>query len=583
MAIQDLINEVNSIQTKKQAIKEAITAKGVTSEGKLSKFADEIKQITSKEPDWYIVNKFRYENGNEALMVRTSNKDAIMSNKYQMAEMSGGMTKDNSISSAFNVGYNDDFGITNGTYFSKETAYRSFTTKEDRSVVFDAHNDNLKITLSDGKEIVFSDVNSYNWLKGYRNNKIADYNTLYLKCGGIDSSNKVVSITDVLAVANNVSTKTLGTYGATPLVLIDSSVMIQVMKFAETQKQIGFVYYSDKSIDSAYLAPIRYSNVGSSYASTNMYKNKEQIYGNLEPGNYAHLLYDTDLLIVFVSVNFVIDSNNQKHKNIEVYAYKIANGLNSNGYISIDKNKLNKPFELYISFYSQIQDNIRNSSNVKAFRRKVLEANGTPEPIPMYLNGLDMLGRFTGIRGQYINNDYINNLFSYQSGNNEVRYYKRGSDSDSPFRSIYIPNQLGKAIKAKSPIKAFIRINDDSNAMYMIDFEEILNNGSFTFYPTYGYGLTVFQKGIDNNNRVLAVFIDESDSNKCKIYQLKKSGTNQYITNDMFNTTKTDNQLFITANQPTIDHLNKTPLKTVWTEIQDVLAHKEDYEAYKER
>ena len=29
MAIQDLINEVNSIQTKKQAIKEAITAKGV--------------------------------------------------------------------------------------------------------------------------------------------------------------------------------------------------------------------------------------------------------------------------------------------------------------------------------------------------------------------------------------------------------------------------------------------------------------------------------------------------------------------------------------------------------------------------
>ena len=50
MAIQDLINEVNSIQTKKQAIKEAITAKGVTSEGKLSKIADEIKKISSSEP-----------------------------------------------------------------------------------------------------------------------------------------------------------------------------------------------------------------------------------------------------------------------------------------------------------------------------------------------------------------------------------------------------------------------------------------------------------------------------------------------------------------------------------------------------
>ena len=45
MNIQDIINEVNSIQTKKEAIKEAINSKGVTSEGKLSKFADEIKKI----------------------------------------------------------------------------------------------------------------------------------------------------------------------------------------------------------------------------------------------------------------------------------------------------------------------------------------------------------------------------------------------------------------------------------------------------------------------------------------------------------------------------------------------------------
>ena len=86
MAIQDLINEVNSIQTKKQAIKEAITAKGVTSEGKLSKFADEINKITTKEPDWYIVNKIRHENGNEGLYVRTSDKDAINAEKYQMVE-----------------------------------------------------------------------------------------------------------------------------------------------------------------------------------------------------------------------------------------------------------------------------------------------------------------------------------------------------------------------------------------------------------------------------------------------------------------------------------------------------------------
>ena len=45
MNIQDIINEVNSIQSKKEAIKEAINSKGVTSEGKLSKFAEEIKKI----------------------------------------------------------------------------------------------------------------------------------------------------------------------------------------------------------------------------------------------------------------------------------------------------------------------------------------------------------------------------------------------------------------------------------------------------------------------------------------------------------------------------------------------------------
>ena len=87
---------------------------------------------------------------------------------------------------------------------------------------------------------------------------------------------------------------------------------------------------------------------------------------------------------------------------------------------------------------------------------------------------------------------------------------------------------------------------------------------------------------INNDNRVIAVFTDKSDKSKCKIYRLKKAGTSQYITNDMFSTTETDNQLFITADQPTIDHISKTPLATVWTEIQDVLAHKEDFEAYSE-
>ena len=578
MAIQDLINEVNSIQTKKQAIKDAITAKGITSEGKLSKFADEIKQITTSEPDWYIVNKFRYDNGNEALFVRTSDKTAASTQKYQMVEIGGGVTKSNSIRGSFNNYYNDDFGITNGTYFPRETAYRSFSTSGNSSVVFDGHNDNLKLTLQDSKDIVFKDVNTYNWLKGYRNQPLADFNTLYLKSNGISGST-AKSLSDFLAPSLETKTITLGSYGQNPLLLIDSSIMIQAMSFKAMPKT-GFIYYYDKTADAISLRPMFYTNNNNSIP---FYIDKEEWYGNLSPGNYVHLyIKGYPLFIVFVSINFVIDSNNQKHKNIEVYIYNITKTNTA----EIDNTKItNKPFELYITFSNQALQQLQQASNIKEFRRQVLAANGTPEPKPMYLNGLDMLGRFTGLRGKFLNNfDEINNLFSRrQKCVNSVEHqsvpYGKG-----PWRSMYLTKQLSDAIKANSPIKAFIRLNNDTNNMTFVELEEMPNDGKFTFSVGYGdYGLAVFQKGVNNDNRVIAVFLDESDKNKCKIYRLKKAGTNQYITNDMFSTTETDNQLFITANQPTIEYLNKTPLSKVWTEIQDVLAHKEDYEAYNEK
>lgn len=577
MAIQDLINEVNSIQTKKQAIKEAITAKGVTSEGKLSKFADEIKQITTSEPDWYIVNKFRYDNGNEALFVRTSDKDAIRSNKYQMVEIGGGVTKDNYISYYFSDDYNNDFGITNGTYFPRETAYRSFTTSGNSSVVFDGHNDNLKLTLRDSKDIVFKDVNAYNWLKGYRNQPLADFNTLYLKSDGINSEGAAKTLNDFLASSNETRMSTLGDYGQNPLLLIDSSIMIQAMNFIAMPKT-GFIYYLDKTVDAVSLIPVSYTN-NSNYFT--FYKDKEKLYGNLSPGNYIHLyIRKSSLFIVFVSVNFVVDSNGQKHKNIEVYVYKITKADTR----EIDNAKItDKPFELYLTFSKQAQQQLQQASDIRNFRRQVLAANGTPEALPVYLNGLDMLGRFIGVRGAYADNRYINNLFSTKNGSNEVGYVG-GDYRYIPWGSMYLAKQLGDAIKANSPIKAFIRLNDNTNNMTFVELEEIPNDGKFTFSIGRDgyYGLSIFQKGVNNDNRVIAVFTDKSDKSKCKIYRLKKASTSQYITNDMFSTTETDNQLFITADQPTIEHLNKTPLATVWTEIQDVLAHKNDFEAYSE-
>ena len=575
MAINDLINEVNSIQTKKQAIKEAITAKGVTSEGKLSKFADEIKKITTSEPDWYIVNKFRYDNGNEALFVRTSDKTAVYADKYQMVEIGGGVTKSNSISNSFNNINSNDFGITNGTYFPRETAYRSFTTKDSSSVVFDGHNDNLKLTFNNGKDIIFNDVNVYNWLKGYRNQPLADFNTLYLKSDGINNEGTAKTLKDFLASSNETRMSTLGDYGQNPLLLIDSSIMIQAMNFRAMPKT-GFIYYSDKTVDAVSLIPVLYTNTNSDIP---FYENKEQLYGNLSPGNYIHLYVNNSFLfIVFVSINFVVDSNNQKHKNIEVYIYNIVKENKDN----IDFFKLiDKPFELYLTFSNKTQQQLQQTSNTKVFRNKVLEANGTPETKPMYLNGLDMLGRFAGVRGKFLNSfDEINNLFSSERGTDMVEHrsvpYNKG-----PWRSMIMPPDLAKAIKSKAPIKAFIRLNDNTNNMTFVEFEEIPNDGKFTFSVRYDqYGLAVFQKGINNDNRVVAVFFDNLSQDKCKIYRLKKAGTNQYITNDLFDTTQTNNQLFITANKETIDHINKTPLTTIWNEIQNTLVHKEDYEAY---
>ena len=184
---------------------------------------------------------------------------------------------------------------------------------------------------------------------------------------------------------------TLSGYGATPLLLIDSTIMVQAMSFKKMPKT-GFIYCSDKTAETISLETISYTNPEDYPPS---FYNKEQRYGNLSPGNYVHLLKNRRLFIVFISVNYVIDSNGQKHKNIEVYIYKITRVDGSD----IDVSKVdNKPFELYLTFSSQAQQQLQQASSVKVFRRQVLAANGTPEPKPMYLNGLDMLGRFTGVR-----------------------------------------------------------------------------------------------------------------------------------------------------------------------------------------
>jgi hypothetical protein len=569
MAIQDVINEVNSIQTKKQAIKDAITAKGVTSEGKLSKFADEINKISASEPDWYIVNKFRYENGNEALLVRTSDKDAINTQKYQMVEIGGGVTRDNSINSSFNSKYNDEFGITNGTYFPRETAYRSFTTRDSSNVVFNGHNDNLKLKSSNGdKEIVFKDVNVYNWLKGYRNQPLADYNTLYLKSNGFSGYNPL-SLNDFLASSNGSIMLTLGEYGVTPSLLIDSSIMLQAMNLREMPK-IGFISYSDKAVDTISLIPASYAN-NEVYAP--FYENKEQRYGNLSPGNYVHLFKNGKLIIVFVSVNFVIDNNVQKHKNIEVYMYSME----------IDNPKVqNKPFELYLTFSSQARQQLQTTSNLKIFRKQVLAANGTPEPrTSNFLTGSDALlevsaSKITNGRLPYTNKTA--NLFKHNNGTGYVFRYQTAT-----FEGSYIATSLVDDISLNKKITGFIRLNDDSNTMFPIELEkapdEIKNNPRIEYFPSYDVSLScIVPNGmmLDRDNKMM-VFVKDIRNNATCFY-VKKG--NAYITNDSLSDTPKNTQLYLTTDAETQKYLTTKSLPDIWTEINSL--NKEDFEAYNE-
>ena len=575
MAIQDLINEVNSIQTKKQAIKEAITVKGVTSEGKLSKFADEIKQITTREPDWYIVNKFRYDNGNEALFVRTSDKNAVRADKYQMVEIGGGVTRSNSISNSFNYSYNNDLGITNGTYFPRETAYRSFTTKDSSSVVFDGHNDNLKLIFNNGKDIIFNDVNVYNWLKGYRNQPLADFNTLYLKSNGINNKGTAKTLKDFLASSNETRISTLGEYGQNPLLLIDSSIMIQAMSFKK-MSNIGFIYFSDKAVEAASLEPVSYTNAGIN-SNVPFYENKEQLYDNLSPGNYIHLYVSSSFsLIVFVSVNFVIDSNGQKHKNIEVYLYKITRVDGSD----IDISRIvDKPFELYLTFSSQARQQLQQASTPKVFRRQVLVANGTPEPrVSNFLTGSDALLQIEASKttnGRLPVRNTTANLFKKSSRTSNIFRYQI-----STFEGGYIATSLMEDIGLNKKIAGFIRLNDDSNTMFPIELEKapdnIKNNKLMTYYKRYGYFLScIAPNGILGNK--MMVFVQDMQGNITCFY-VKKG--NDYITNDWLSSTPKNTQLYITTDAETQQYLTTKPLSDIWTEINSL--NKDDFEAYNE-
>lgn len=402
MAIQDLINEVNSIQSKKQAIKEAITAKGVTSEGKLSKFADEIKQISTGEPDWYMINRMRLEDGKERVLVRSNVRDFTDIDIKQLTEMGGGVYNE---SNSLRARVEQDFHIVNGTFFKNKESLAVYNeTHEDVNISSDAHNDNYKFIYSfEGKpkkEVIFSDVNSYNYLKPFKNNPLLDRTAVYLRCTTIvDSHDETCFISrinnDVINASANAQQFQTADVNNKPIrfMPIDSTMFIFASQ-AQANMAAGFVNlsneYEEKKVSKIALDPIdqcfHSANVTTDKFGTLLYMSTSW-YNYLPMGNYMYIItFDQNTYAVFVGINYVVNADGLKEKNIEVYPYRISivNNYNIvNGQVTPNKSNISKEtiignasVEWYINLGAT--DTIY-STEVKALRRKVLADadNGT--------------------------------------------------------------------------------------------------------------------------------------------------------------------------------------------------------------
>lgn len=589
MAIQDLINEVNSIQTKKQAIKEAITAKGVTSEGKLSKFADEIKQINTGEPDWYILNRIRHDNGNEGIVIRT-NTDEIEAHTASL------MTQQ---SSSFIYDENVWPGIINGSYFpKKEAIYRRTLISRNRynATITDANNNlSLEYVKSGGnsgwKYAVFSDVNKNDWLKPYKNDVLVNHNALYFKAE--DNTNGKLYSTKDITGQNAIGRPIYATLGRKTeelsAISIDSSTFLMASKWTDNVAT-GF-FKCDNILENIYLKPMEIRHETDPDDEHALYL-KTDMYNDLPVGNYAIFYYNDRMYLFFVGINYVVNGDGLKKKNIEVYPYTI---WKTNPTSELDTRYFtnDKPVEFYLNFSEQGQKAIKDATSIKSFRRRVLVANGTPEAnTSKFLNGQDALLVVSAAKNMMdkkptnINtlNVFKRSNIVFSARNLVVRYSDSGS---TVFNGSIISKTLTDDIASNNKIVGFIRLNDDSNTIFPIELEkatdEIINNNTNINTYKNNYQLAcISPSGIPNKNNKTVVFVSGSKyGDNIQAFYIKK-GT-AYITNDWLSTVNKNTYLYLTSDTQIQAYLNSKPLSDIWTEIEDVLAHREEYDAYSGR
>ena len=588
MAIQDLINEVNSIQTKKQAIKEAITAKGVTSEGKLSKFAEEIKQISSSEPYWYMINRIRHENGNEGVCIRTNNFNRTVDRITQLTSQGGGRYQSGS---SYTRATEDSYAMITADEKSVAKPCRTITTLKNDNIDFGLSKDNFSVYFNNYNTL-FKNVASKGFSKDPKPSYLVDNSALLIRCT-IQSASPYATISKVenlLGSSTNAKDYTIkitdssGTRDSNvKLIPIDSATFLKAASYRETTITGSFYEVGSRRSGSFRLVPTYgYNDYQRAFANT-----------TLDYGHYMFLeCSDLKVKIVFVGISEALDQDGNANKVVEVYTYtnkKVYQGIYDDTVTLEDSSGsgiyfyIGETYDLYINFSDNGQkyllNNLKNDSYASSKDGKTID---TIKSIynSNFMSGKDALIEFNARKAgaDKSNSSSANNLFKNNSKTGATVEY----NNNNSYKACYISPVLSKSMSSNS-VTGFIRLNDSSSTMFPITLEkatnEIKSNSSLSFnYFKDANMMSIAPNGIPNKNNRMVVFVNayENSTNNIECFYVKKG--NDYITNDWLSATLAKTQLYISTDSVSQAYIKNKPLNDIWTEINTL--PKETYNTY---
>lgn len=589
MAIQDLINEVNSIQTKKQAIKEAITAKGVASEGKLSKFADEIKKISSSEPEWYMINRIRHENGNEGVCIRTNNFNSTVNRITQLTSQGGGRYQSGKSYTNFDE---SNFTVITSDEKSVAKPCRTITTRKDDNIDFGLSKDNFSIDFNN-YNASFKNIASKNFSKDPKPSYLIDNSALFIRCTTMTQGgslyNPISKVENLLSSSTNAKDYTIKMTGRSSydsivkLIPIDSNTFLKAASYRETTITGLF-----NEVGSPYIGAFR-------LVPTYDYNDYQRAFANttLDYGHYMFLecsSMDLDVKIVFVGISEALDKDSNANKIVEVYTYvdkRVFQGIHDNTVTLEDSSELDffpgKTYDVYLNFSNKgqqfllkhIQNDLFTASNdgktIDTVKR-IYNSN--------FISGRDALIEFNARKagaGQS-NSSSVNNLFKNNSKTGATVEYNNNNN----YQACYVSPVLSKSMSSNS-VTGFIRLNDNSSTMFPITLEkttnEIKSNSSLNFNHFKDVNIiSIAPNGIPNKNNRMVVFVNayENSTNNIECFYVKKG--NDYITNDWLSATLAKTQLYISTDSISQTYIKNKPLNDIWTEINNL--PKETYNTY---